>query len=154
MNKAYMFPVTVARPFNTYGRLKNKHFVVERIITQMLQGETVNLGDPNPVRDMLFVDDHVRAYVSLIINRERAVGHVFNFCTGVGYSIWEMVNMIRELTEYEGEVNWNTIPPRPLDIEVLIGDNSKASKVLGWSERTSFEDGLRWCVNHWRTQLE
>lgn len=50
---AHRFPATILRPFNTYGRKDNTHFVVERIIVQMLQNDTIRLGDPNPVRDFM-----------------------------------------------------------------------------------------------------
>ena len=66
MHDAYEFPATVLRNFNTYGRKRNAHFVVERIITQMLQQKMVTLGDPTPVRDLLYVDDHVDSYVTCL----------------------------------------------------------------------------------------
>ena len=57
MRDAYNFPMTICRPFNTYGRIKNRHFVTERILTQMLEGvKELRLGDPHPVRDLLFRD--------------------------------------------------------------------------------------------------
>jgi len=148
MRDAYGFPVTILRPFNTYGRKKNTHFVVERIIAQMLTGKTVRLGSPEPVRDLLYIEDHVNAYLTCL-NNEKAIGDIFNFCTGRGVSISELVELIRKLSGFEGEVIWNTIPERPLDITVLIGDNKKAEHVLGWKPKFSLGEGLKLTLNYW-----
>lgn len=141
MRDAYKFPITICRPFNTYGRVKNRHFVTERILTQMLEGrEEIRLGDPDPVRDMVYREDHVNAYLT-VLNNPDAVGEAINFCTGVGYSILELVGYCKIATGWDGEVIWNTIPKRPLDIDVLIGDNSRAIS-LGWKPKYTLHEGL------------
>lgn len=152
MRDAYDFPVTVLRNFNTYGRKKNTHFVVERTIVQMLRGRTVRLGDPTPIRDLIYVDDHVNSYLTCL-NSEKVIGETFNFCTGRGVSIAELVELIKQLTGFESEVVWNTIPKRPLDIAVLVGDNSKAKRILGWEPRFTLEEGLRLTIDFWRNNL-
>jgi nucleoside-diphosphate-sugar epimerase len=149
MRDAYGFPMTILRPFNTYGRTKNMFMVVERIISQMLKSKTVNLGDSSPIRDFVYVDDHVDAYLTCLGN-EKALGETFNFCTGVGVSIRELVEEISSLMGYEGEIVWEAIPPRPLDIKVLIGDNSKAKGMLGWSPKVDLENGLKRTIDKMR----
>ena len=74
---AYKFPVTVLRPFNTYGRRDNTHFLVERMLVQMLRGDTVKLGDPTPERDLLYIDDHVDSLPDLL--REAPSEHRSDF---------------------------------------------------------------------------
>jgi nucleoside-diphosphate-sugar epimerase len=152
MKDAYDFPVTILRPFNTYGRKDNTHFVVERTITQMLKEKIVKLGDPNPVRDFLYVDDHVEAYLKCLDN-EKAKGEVFNFCTGRGVSIKELVELIAKLTGFEGEVIWGTIPARPLDIKKLVGSYEKANHTLGWRPTVTLEEGLRKTIDFWKRKL-
>lgn len=152
MRDAYNFPVTVLRNFNTYGRKENAHFVVERIIVQMLQGKRVTLGDPKPVRDLLYIDDHVNSYITCLGN-EKAIGEAFNFCTGRGTSIAQLVKTIKKLTNFKGEVIWNTIPERPLDATVLLGDYSKARRLLGWKPRFTLEKGLKLTVKFWKEKL-
>jgi len=152
MRDAHEFPVTILRNFNTYGRKDNTHFVVERTIVQMLQEKTVKLGDPSPIRDLMYVNDHVDAYVSCIEN-EKAVGQVINFCTGRGVSVGELVTKISEITSFKGEIVWNSIPKRPLDIAVLVGDNRKAKQLLGWVPKFKLEDGLKLTVGYWKSKL-
>jgi len=142
MYEAYDFPITICRPFNTYGRVGTTHFVVERILTQMLQSvPVVRLGDPKPIRDLVFRDDHVEGYLSAL-RTNLSIGNVFNFCTGKGYSIKDLVSLCAKTTNFSGEIEWNTIPKRPLDIDVLIGDNTKAQTFLGWSPKYDLEQGL------------
>lgn len=152
MRDAYDFPVTALRPFNTYGRKNNSHFVVERMVVQMLQGQTVKLGDPDPVRDLLYVDDHVNAYL-LCMGDKRAIGQIFAFGSGIGVSIRDLADRVRMVTGFDGTVIWNTIPKRPLDIDVLIGSYTKAQQTLGWTPKVSLEEGLRRTVTHWKKQL-
>ena len=152
MRDAYDFPVTILRPFNSYGREQDTHFVVERIITQLLKSPVVKLGDITAVRDLMYVDDHVNAYLSCIKN-EKAKGEVFNFCTGKGSSIEELVYTIAKLLSIDVKIIPATIPERPLDISVLIGDNSKAKRLLGWSPKFTLEEGLRLTIDYWKGKL-
>lgn len=152
MRYAYDFPVTIARPFNTYGRKDNVHFVVERVVTQMLEGKTVRLGDPAPVRDFMYVDDHVDAYLACL-NNEKAKDEIFNFCTGRGISIKELADLIAKLTNFDGKIIWSTIPARPLDIQKLIGSYEKSKRVLGWEPKYKIEKGLKETVNFWKEKL-
>jgi len=152
MRDSYGFPVTILRNFNTYGRKDNKHFIVERAVEQMLSGETVRLGDPTPVRDFLYVEDHVNSYLTCLGNG-KAIGEVFNFCTGRGVSIAELVDILSNIAGFKGEVIWNTIPKRPLDIAVLIGDYSKAKHILSWEPKFTLEDGLQLTVSFWKNKI-
>jgi len=152
MRDAYGFPVTIMKPFNTYGRKDNTHFVMEKIIVQMLQGKEVRLGDPTPTRDFMYVEDHLNAYLTCL-NDSRSIGHVLNFCTGRETTISQLVEIIGKLTNFEGKVVWNTIPKRPLDIDILVGDYSKAKKLIGWEPKYSLENGLRLCVEYWKDKV-
>lgn len=154
MRLAFDFPVTILRPFNTYGRKSDHHFVVESMIVQMLTKEQCFFGDPDPVRDFLYVDDHVNAYMSVLEQPDQSIGQVFNFCTGRGVSIRELAEMIAEITNFTGEIHWNSIPKRPLDIPVLIGKNDKAKTVLNWTPTVTLEDGLKRTVQFWKQKLE
>lgn len=153
MRDAYNFPVTVLRPFNTFGRKDNKHFVMEKIIVQMLQGKEVRLGDPTPIRDLMYVEDHVNAYLTCLEKSEDAIGQTFNFCTSQGTSIADLVELTKKLVGHNAEVIWNTIPARPLDIAVLVGDYSKAKRLLGWEPKFTLEEGLKHTIDFWRNKI-
>ena len=148
MGLAYQFPYTIMRPFNTYGRTDNSHFFIERTITQMLSGEKVTLGDPNAVRDWLYVDDHVSGY-TMTLGNKKAIGETINLATGVGYTTKQTAEMIAEMSGYKGKIYWNSTPKRPLDAAVLVGDNSKAKRLLGWKPTHTLEQGLKKTIDFW-----
>lgn len=152
MYEAYDFPVTILRNFNTYGRKDNTHFVIERAIVQMLREREIRLGDPRPIRDFMYVDDHVKSYLTCL-DDEKAIGEVFNFCTGYGISIADLIKKIADLTNFDGEMIWDSVPERPMDIAVLIGDYSKAKQILCWEPKYKLEDGLQLTITYWRDKL-
>ena len=148
MGMAYHFPYTIIRPFNTYGRTDNAHFFIERTITQMLSNpeDKVYLGDPDAIRDWVYVDDHVDAYIKALGN-PKAIGQTINICTGKGYTTKETAELIAQMTDFKGEIVWHSTPSRPLDARILIGDNTKARKLLGWGPKTNLEEGLKKTIN-------
>ena len=150
--RAYGFPATVLRNFNTYGRKDNKHFAVEKVVTQALQGNEIHMGDPTPVRDFMYVDDHVDAYLTVMAQREKALGEVFNFCTGIPTTIARLMGLVVELTGFEGKMFWKTIPTRPLDIKVLVGNATKAQTTLGWKAKYELSEGLKRTIEFWRNK--
>ena len=149
MGMAYDFPYTVMRPFNTYGRKDNKHFFIERTITQMLSQDKVYLGDSDAVRDWVYVDDHVNAYMKALGN-DKAIKQTFNICSGKGYTTKETADIIAKLTNFKGEILWNQTPKRPLDAKVLIGDNSKTKTLIGLDLEYSLEEGLKKTIDYWK----
>ena len=153
MGMAYHFPYTIIRPFNTYCRKDNVHFFIERTITQMLSNPEgkVYLGDPDAIRDWVYVDDHVDAYIKALGN-QKAIGQTINICTGNGYTTKETAELIAQMTNFKGEIVWHSTPPRPLDAKILIGDNTKAEKLLGWKPKYSLEEGLKKTIDYWRAK--
>ena len=151
MYLAYKFPYTILRPYNTYGRKGNVHFFTERVITQMLTQNDVYLGDPEAVRDWLYVDDHVEGYIKALGN-QKAIGESIQLCTGKGYTTKETAEMIANLTNFKGQIHWNATQKRPLDAKVLIGDNSKAKELIGWEPKVYLEEGLKKTIQYYKDQ--
>lgn len=150
--EAYDFPLTILRPFNTYGRKKDYHFLIENTIVQMLRNNNVFLGNPDPVRDWLYIDDHVKAYV-MCLGNYGALGEVFNFATGVGYLIKETVDLIAKKIGFKGNIFWHTELERPGESLKIIGDYSKAKKMLNWEPETNLDRGLNLTIKYWKKQL-
>jgi nucleoside-diphosphate-sugar epimerase len=151
MKKGFNFPVTIMRAFNSYGRKRNRHFLVERVVVQMLDGGDVRLGDPDPVIDWVYVLNHVEGYKKVLDQPDKAVGETFNIATGVGTSIRDLALKISELTGWSGRIIWHTVPKRPVIVSKLVGDPSKIEKMLGWKAEVTLEDGLNRTINHWKT---
>ena len=145
--ETYRFPTTVLRPFNTFGRTDDTHFLVESIIYQMLNSDNINLGMQDPIRDLMHVSDHVKAYLTCFEQPQRCIGEAINFCTGEGWTIPKVVQLIANLLGWKGTVNWDTIPKRPNDIMNLTGSNAKAKQLLGWKPQHKLKDGLELTIS-------
>ncbi len=142
LHMAKAFPVTIMRSTNTYGRINDAHFFIEKTVRQMMRGGDVSLGDPMPVRDFMYVDDHVDAYLKVLAQKEAAVGEVFNFSTGNYSTVRECAQRIAKVLDFPGSITWNSIAERPLDIQDHRIDSTKARRILGWQARVSFEEGI------------
>ena len=148
MGYGYDFPFIILRQTNTYGRRDNSFFIVERIISQMLAGDTCNLGVAWPVRNFLHITDLVEFYRVLI--DKLPVGETF--CTGPdnALTIGELAELIAVKLDWHGTINWDTVPVRAAEVPYLNSTPSKAKRVLGWEPKVSLSDGLDLCIDFWR----
>ena len=141
--KSYHFPVVMFRQANTYGRTVDTFFVIETIISQMLTSDAIDMGDPKPDRDFLFVDDLMDAYLKVIDSNDETInGEVFNISTGTEISIRDLQRKIAAKLDWHGKVNWYARPKRPGEIWKIVADNSKAKAKLGWAPKVSLDEGL------------
>jgi nucleoside-diphosphate-sugar epimerase len=118
----------------------------------MLNGDEINLGMESPIRDLMYVSDHINAYLACFEKPLKCVGEAINFCTGKGWTIPEVVQLIAEKLHWKGMVKWNTIPRRPNDILNLTGSNAKAKRLLGWVPEYSLEDGLELTISRLKSK--
>ena len=162
MEATYKVPVTILFPFNTIGRALvppkgNRHFVVERAITQALETGRIELHDARPRRDFLFRTDHVRGYMAVVDHPDEAKGQGFNLCTGECWTIDQMAqHVMKTVGEEYGKsvtVTFAAHPDRPLDIPILHGSNRKARDVLGWTPLYNIAGGIERAVKEWAKVL-
>lgn len=149
MAYAYDLPFTILRQTNCYGRTNTSFFVMERIITQMLAGDRVELGEPDPVRNFLYIQDLVDLYLTILDN-PAAIGETFVTGPANGLTIRHLVQKCANVLEWKGNVVWHTIPVRPGEIHYLNSDPAKARRVLGWEPVVSLEDGIALTARAWR----
>lgn len=151
----YNLKATILRPINTYGRQAQTGFLVEYLITSMLKGENCFLGAPDSIRDYMFIDDHVNAYL-LAMKSDRAVGQIFNVSPGNPITNRRLSEIVADITEFKGRINHGSYPPgypqRPAqwDPPYLVLDSAKIRKILGWQPTVTLEQGLRKTVEMWR----
>ncbi len=152
--KAFGLPYIIMRCCNTFGRKDNTGFVVEYIITQMLKNEPVYIGSPNAVRDLMYVDDHVNAYITAL--KSKVKDEVFNISTGKNMTMKELAEKIKYLTGYNKDIIYSFppgYPSRPIADPYLALDASKAEKILGWKAQFSVEEGLKKTIEYWKNKL-
>jgi nucleoside-diphosphate-sugar epimerase len=156
-NRVYHLRGTVLRPINSYGRSGEAGFYTEYLISKMLAGETCYVGAPDSIRDYMFSEDHVSAYV-LASKSPKAIGQVYNVSPGNPVTNSELAKMVTDLTEFKGKIVFGSYPPgypqRPKsqDPQYLVLDSSKISKELGWKPSHSLQDGLKLTVEMWTSK--
>jgi UDP-glucose 4-epimerase len=152
--RAYGLPYLISRACNTYGKKFNTGLVVEYIITTMLQNKDLYIGTPKAVRDLMYVDDHVNAYLALLkVKRSNAT---FNFGTGLGIPMLELANMVKEKIGYKGKIIKHFPPDypwRPVTEEYLSLNSTKAKKELGWKPKYSLDKGLNCTISYWKEKF-
>jgi dTDP-glucose 4,6-dehydratase len=151
---SFGLPVSIARPFNTFGPRQSARAVIPTIVTQALSGSQIRVGSLHPTRDFNFVADTVEGFISLAGSRD-AVGRVVNFGTGVEVSVREVAAMVgkllgKKLTLLSED---QRIRPENSEVERLCGDATQARELLAWAPRVTLEEGLRQTIEWIRANL-
>lgn len=142
---SFGLPVTVLRPFNTYGPRQSMRAVIPTIITQLARGaRQLRLGAIHPTRDLNFVGDVTHAFEAAL-NAPEAIGHVLNAGTGFEISIGDLARVIGEEMGIDFELVSEEIRMRPeaSEVERLLASNAKARALLGWQPELAGIEGLR-----------
>lgn len=143
--RSFETPVTVLRPFNTYGPRQSARAVIPTIITQIAAGaRQIRLGALSPTRDFNFVIDTCAAFLA-IAGCDDALGQVVNAASNFEISIGETAALIAEVMNAEVEINTDEQRLRPLGSEVnrLYGDNHRMRELTGWQPAHGGRDGFR-----------
>jgi len=152
-NRIYHLRGTVLRPINSYGRVLETGFYTEYLISKMLAGETCYIGAPDSIRDYMFAEDHVDAYLD-VAKSEKAIGGVYNVSPGNPVTNAELAKKLSGLTGFKGKLVLGSYPPgypqRPQsqDPTYLVLDNARI-KEIGWRPRYTLDEGLKQTVELW-----
>lgn len=141
---AFGVPVTVLRPFNTYGPRQSARAVIPTIISQLAQGaRSIQLGALHPTRDFNYVRDTVRGFLAAAA-AEAAAGEVVNVGSGYEIAIGDLAHLIAEImqTEIEIETEAERLRPDDSEVERLVADSTKAHALLGWTPAYAGREGL------------
>jgi dTDP-glucose 4,6-dehydratase len=141
---SYDLCAVTVRPFNTYGPRQSARAIIPTIITQALSREAVLLGNRQPTRDFLYVEDTVRGFLAAAEAPE-AVGEVVNVGSGRETSIEDLSELIGSLLGRPLEIIFDASRLRPVRSEVgrLLANMEKAQRLLGWAPSVSLEEGLK-----------
>lgn len=142
-------PVTIARPFNTYGPRQSSRAVIPTIITQIANGKkTIKLGDVTPTRDFNYVEDTCRGFIALA-ESEHTVGETINIGSNFEISIGDTLNLIKELMGSDVEFICEDQRVRPEKSEVfrLWCDNSLIESLTSFKPEVPLRDGLLRTIN-------
>ena len=153
--RSFGTPVTIIRPFNTYGPRQSARAVIPTIISQILAGKKqIKLGNLSPTRDLNYVKDIANGFITVGLH-ENTVGDVYNLGTGQEISIGDLAEKIIELTEKEVEIIEDTqrIRPEKSEVERLLSNAEKAKKTTGWKPKYMLEEGLKETIDWIKNNL-
>ncbi|WP_339064231.1 NAD-dependent 4,6-dehydratase LegB [Tepidibacillus marianensis] len=157
--KSFNTPVSIIRPFNTYGPRQSARAVIPTIITQIAKGEEkIKLGALHPTRDFNYVMDTVQGFIS-VAKSDESIGEVINIGSSFEVSIGDTAHLIAERMGKEIEIEEENIRVRPekSEVERLWADNKKAKELLEWEPQyggnLGFKKGLKETID-WFTNPE
>jgi len=142
---SFSTPISIVRPFNTYGPRQSDRAVIPTIITQIANGKRIiKLGSLTPTRDFNYVQDTVRGFIE-VAESTATIGEIVNIGSNYEVSIGETVQMIADVmkTEIEIEIDSKRIRPEKSEVVRLWADVSKAVKLFGWEPHYGGKEGLK-----------
>lgn len=142
-HRTYDLPVTIVRPFNTYGPRQSARAIVPTILSQALTTGTLRLGSLEPRRDLTYVEDTVAGFIAAA-GEERTIGHTIHLGSGHDVSVGEIVEMVSDLLgkPLPVEVDPARIRPPNSEVQRLISSPALARGLMGWEARTPLPEGL------------
>ena len=153
--RSFNMPVTIVRPFNTYGPRQSARAVIPTIITQLLAGKTeLQLGSLTPTRDFNFVKDTANGFYEIFLSEE-TVGEEINIATQKEISIGELAReLIRQINPQACIVcDEQRLRPEKSEVNRLLGSNQKIRKLTNWMPRYTLEQGLEETIAFFRENL-
>lgn len=150
--RSFDLPLTIVRPFNTYGPRQSARAVIPTIITQLLNGKTeIKLGDITPTRDLLFVKDTVNGFVE-IAKSDKLIGHDCNIATQSEITVGALAEELIRQINPEAKIIAEEQRMRPGKSEVfrLFGSNQKIKDNTNWQLQYSLEQGLAETIEWFR----
>lgn len=151
---AFDLPVTIVRPFNTYGPRQSARAIIPTIISQIAAGaRAIKVGDLTPTRDFNYVEDTCRGFLAIAESQD-TVGKEINIATGKEVTMQQTLDLIADIMGTD--IKWERDPQRirPANSEVfrLCGDASLLRSLTGWQPQVSLREGLSrtvdWILHH------
>ena len=154
--RSFETPVTIVRPFNTYGPRQSARAVIPTIITQLLSGqEEIKLGSLTPTRDFNYVKDTANGFVT-IEKHDNTIGRELNIATEKEISIGDLANeMIRQINPNARIIcEEQRLRPEKSEVNRLLGTAKELNKLTGWKPNYTFEQGIAETIEWMRANLD
>jgi len=154
--RSFDLPVTIVRPFNTYGPRQSARAVIPTIITQLLSGvKEIKMGSLEPTRDFNYVTDTVRGFLE-ILKSDRVCGEEINIATQKEISIGDLAReLIRQINpEAQIACDEQRLRPEKSEVQRLVGSNEKIRRMTSWTPVFTLEKGLGETIDWFRDNLD
>ena len=142
--RSFGLPITIVRPFNTFGPRQSARAVIPTIITQLLSGKTeIKLGSLTPTRDFNYVKDTANGFLQIALAKD-TIGEVVNISTGKEISIKQLAEELIQQINPNAKIvcDEQRLRPEKSEVNRLLGNNEKILKMTNWKQKYTFEQGL------------
>lgn len=154
--RSFNLPVTIVRPFNTYGPRQSARAVIPTIITQLLAGkEEIKLGSLTPTRDFNYVKDTANGFIAMY-RSDKTIGQEINIATQKEISIGQLAEeLIRQINPNARIIcDEQRLRPEKSEVNRLLGCNKKIMELTDWKPQYTFEEGLAETIEFLRHNLD
>ena len=154
--RSFQLPISIVRPFNTYGPRQSARAVIPTIITQLLAGkEEIKLGSLTPTRDFNFVKDTAAGFVA-IAESDRTIGEEINIATQKEISIGELAQEIIGQINPQARIicDEQRLRPEKSEVNRLLGSNEKIKKLTDWQPKYTFAQGIGETIGWLRENMD
>lgn len=154
--RSFSLPVTIVRPFNTYGPRQSSRAVIPTVISQLLAGhDEIRLGSLTPTRDFVFCKDTARGFIELS-RCDAAIGREVNIATGQEISIGELAQKLIDFIRPGAKIicEEQRLRPAASEVERLLGSNELLYSLTGFRPQISIDEGLRITVDWVRSHMD
>jgi NAD dependent epimerase/dehydratase len=154
--RSFSMPITIVRPFNTYGPRQSARAVIPTIITQLLAGkEEIELGSLTPTRDFNYVKDTANGFIE-IAKSDKTIGEEINIATQQEISIGQLAGeLIKQINPKARIVcDEQRVRPEKSEVNRLLGSNEKIKRLTNWKPQYTFEQGLAETIEFFRHNLD
>ena len=154
--RSFEMPISIVRPFNTYGPRQSARAIIPTIITQLLDGkEEIKLGSLTPTRDFNYVKDTVRGFYE-IAKSDKTIGEEINIATNNEISIGQLANEIISQINPNAKIicDEQRLRPEKSEVNRLLGDNTKIKSLTNWKSEYTFEQGIKETINWMKQNLD
>lgn len=147
--RTFNMPITIVRPFNTYGPRQSPRAIIPTIIMQALKGKVIQLGALDPTRDFTYVVDTARG-MAVVASEDNFLGQDVNLGVGKEISIGDILDLIVELTDFKGKIKSDKSRMRPKKSEVnrLLSNPQKVFEGSNWKAKVSLKEGLKKTIKY------
>jgi nucleoside-diphosphate-sugar epimerase len=155
-HRSFELPVTIVRPFNTFGPRQSARAIIPTIITQALAPvPQIILGSLHPTRDFTYVDDVVSAFLK-VVESPNTIGETINIGSNFEISMADVAKKVMLLVGTSKPIRQDDKRIRPVksEVERLWCNNSKAKRMLGWEPSISFDKGLEKTIQWMSTHMD
>ena len=137
-------PFVTLRLFHTYGPGEPGHRLTPYLMSSMAAAQVAELSRGDQVRDFLFVDDVVDAFIATLCSDQLDAGSAYNVCSGVAVSVRKVVETLASVLDFpHDKLHFGALPARPEEAPWVVGDNTLFEKATGWRPRHTLEEGIR-----------